>query len=300
MDPNKSSKKYSNIQSVKDSICVYSQLYRETMYDDFLLDIFNEIYDIKNINYSDFKQLLNVGHFYAIEKDDIRKALYYYDKVTKLNSSLGLYSLALYYFSKNVMSRAKMYALNGVSLNGYCLKCTLLLTKISIKEKKDECDTENCFLECLNYQKTHLVNKTEIICLLEQLCLFYLELKDSVKLFKYCYELSRLSFQSGQVIKCRHYLDLYDFDMLGECAQELISVDSIIGHYFMGMLNYKKMMKSCVEKTMDTVHLLELIDVSQIFFETVIGSELNNIQTIKEQSQKVIEILEMFRSKIVL
>lgn len=279
-----------------DVIKSYHDLYKTVLYEDCdLLAISNDNYDVSTLDKQNVGLLLNLGHHFANKKNDIRQATYYYDKVKNLNSHLGMYSLAVFYYLNNLPGRAKMYATNAITLNDGCKKSTLLLYQIYMKEKK-----YNLAEICLSTEINRLTSKKlykESFHMYERLCSLYFETKNNEKLYETCEIIEKFNNETAYVITCKYYLENNDFDKLEESSQMLMLINKQLGNYFIGMLNYKKMLVTIVSGNYDRNDMNKLIEVANTFFEIVISDE-KSYTIAKIKAQKALEVLITFSNKL--
>ena len=279
---------YTNIDSIKRE---FDPLYKKIFYEESLLEIFNGQLDLTAVDYTNERLMLNLGHYFSL-KDDIRQATFYYDKVTKLNSPLGLYSLAIFFYTKKRYPKAKLYATNGNTLNKDSIKkypeCAILLAKINIAENKFD-TAEQLFLD-------EIEKNSDNIVILDELSLFYLNvLKNKESFLTYCTRSLELGSANAIAMMCQYNANIIDFDNLDELtkyATILINRDDPVGNYYMGVLNLKKVFKTCLNQNVNKNKIKGLIGIAMAYFESIKDNDVLAIH-----AGKFIGILHSFDEK---
>ena len=267
--------------SGKEIIEKYNSLYAPVFFEDYLLHIFNDEndYDMLDEQIKDEKIMLTMGHYSLLEKKDIQEAKYYYDKVTKLNSPLGYYSLAVYYYTEKAFFKAKVFAKNGIKLG--CFHCAKLMFEIESINGDYEL-AEQYLLDEINNK----VDKKEE--LYEMLCIFHLnKTKNKTKFFSY---LDNVNSVKKMMLLAKYYYDEQDIQNLCDYSNKMISNKMNIGYYFMGLCEYKQFINALNVTNPD--ELLEILDRSQIYFEIA-----SNDKLLSNHSNSMIERIEHYKTK---
>lgn len=295
----------------EDIINKYDKLYAPVFFPSYLYWIFvdEHDYDASDVELADKKIMLTMGHYFSLEESDLNKAKYYYDRVTKLGSPLGMYSLGVFYYTKKMYAKAKLYATNGLNMKTkYKLEqfveeldqldqslqleqseCAILLFNIAIAENNMEKAEKYLLDEIEKLEKHNNFN----LKLIEKICMFYLNtVKDYNKLLsfsnKYIYKYHKI-----RAIIARYYLDIHDVDNLEYHAKILISNGQIIGNYYMGMCEYIRVISMCKNNSFKIANIKKILNMSKIWFEKIIHDDL-----LKDYSIKMIEKLDNYNFMI--
>ena len=259
----------------------YDELYKPVFSKLHLFYIFNDEhdYELKDEELSDENIMLAMGHYFSLEENDLNKAKYYYDRVTKLNSAYGLYSLAVFFYTKNMLPRARLHAINGFNLNTKgSTDCAMLLYKISIDEKKYD-NAEKYLID--EIERIGFDAKVKTI---EILCFFYLNiLKDETKLVSYVNKHIKESPRLMSIL-AKYYYDKGDATNLAKYAEQMMTNKMIIGNYFMGLSSYLQFSQMYNGGTPINSNIIdesvELLDIAELWFESVVVSdEVDNLKT---------------------
>ena len=300
----------------------YDKLYEPVFFPNYLLHIFNDEHDhdVDENAMNDTKIMLTMGHYHLLEQNDISMAKKYYEKVTKLNNSMGDYTMAVYYYTMKEFQKSMLYANIGyeiakknITINSqYLSDFAILFHKLSLCELKLKYDkaeeyltNELEILEAIEaVEAIKQVEKTKIK-IIETLCLFYLHnhlnVKNSYdKLIKLTEKYSNIHDNLIKII-AQYYCEIADTKQLLKFTQLIILKGDILGNYYMGMLNYLKFINICAKgkANNDNVELMiELLTNAEMWFQTVVTNQLANkkksrlINYSNEQIKKIIKYKE--------
>lgn len=274
---NKMSTYYSSGQEI---INKYDPLYKPVFNSVYLYYIFNDEhdYEITENELKDENILVTLGHYYALEKDDINKAKYFYTKISELSSACGFYSLAVYYYINGSYTKARLYATNGHNMDKKCsYECLKLLFKIAIKESNYDKAEKYLIDEIEKYDK--MENEHLKYQLIEELCIFYLNVKKNIdKLMELVKKNIGKSFKIRAIV-AKSYYDSQNPEKLIKHAQILMDNNQISGNYFMGLHSYLLFILLC-KKGFDEHKIIEesldMLDMAEIWFESVIENDMDD------------------------
>ncbi len=286
--------------SGKDIINKYDKLYNPVFIENYLYHIFNDEhdYDISDTEISNENIMLTMGHYFSLEEEDLNKAKFFYNKVTSLGSAYGLYSLGVFFYTKKMYSRAKLYAVNGVGMDTKgSLDCLLLLHKISIEEGDFE-RAEKYFVDEIEKIDKRPEKEFDKISIVENLCVFYLTtLKNENKFIELATKYVNQSWNIRSIL-AKYYYDIHDVDSLLTHTEFMMANKMTIGNYFKGMHSYLQFVIMCKHgldlKTINEA--IELLEISETWFETI--SMSNEVQSLKDSSIGMIHRIFNWKNQI--
>lgn len=297
--------------SGKEIIEKYDPMYKPVFDSVGLFHIFNDEhdYDMTDTEFANELIMLTMGHYFSLEEDDINKAKYYYSKVTDLNSAYGLYSLGVFFYTKKMFPRARLYATNGLGLETKgSSDCVKLLHKISLAEK-DFDKAEKYLLDEIerlnNSSKTNLTNddlakndltKTNLI---ETLCFFHLNVtKNGEKLIEFTKKYLSDSYRIRCIV-AMHYYNAGDVNNLIQHAELMMVNKLIIGNYFMGLHSYLQFALICKNNGLNISNIeeaTELLEIAETWFSTIEMSD--EIKELKNHAVGMINKVNIWKQEI--
>lgn len=278
----------------------YDQLYKPVFFPFHLYCVFTDEhdYDVSETELSDEKIMLTMGHYFSLEEGNVNKAKYFYDKVTKLNSPMGLYSLGVFFYTKSMYPRAKLYAINGLNMN--CCgstECAILLFKISVAEKDFEKAEKYLIDEIERLEKQH---ETELIVkIAETLCIFYSNIfKNNDKLEKIAEKYVDNSFKIRTIL-AQHYYNIHDSENLIKHAEMMIKYKMTIGNYYMGMYNFLQFTILCKNglTTMESIkQASNLLEIAETWFGSIVTND--EIKLFNDHTQHMINKIHGYKKQM--
>lgn len=299
----------------------YSPLYEPVFFSDYLIHIFNDEndYEILEKEMCDEKIMLTLGHYYLLEENDMNKAKYFYDKVKNLGSSMGSYSMSVYFYTKNAHSRSRLYATTGletaikntnnISNNLMISYFKILLFKISVAEDKLEnaemyLVDEIKRLEKICTDKNNKNDKTKekiiLMKIVESLCFFYLNVKKDGKKLMALVNKYFENCDKFNAIVIQHYYNVQDADNMLKYTKVMVRKGMIMGNYYMGMYNYIRFVNICKNGLCDVNLALELLENCENWLESVVANKqaAKEFPALIDHSDVTIKTIKHYKNNI--